>query len=70
MIAPTADMIEIALTQLQRDASWKKDELILPRQQEQLLIALPHRSDTFAAGYELGIQAARVLVAEKFKQSF
>lgn len=71
MIVPNAAMIETAVDQLKRDDLWKGHEWVLPDQQKELEEAVGDRAtNDFRAGFELGLQTARVLVAETFRQEF
>jgi hypothetical protein len=71
MIVPNAGMIETAVDQLQRDDLWKGHEWVLPDQRKELHEAVGDvATNDFAAGYELGLQTARILVAETFRQAF
>jgi hypothetical protein len=63
MTAPAAMMIEIAMDQLKSPTAFAGHEWLLPAQQKELLSAVPNASDDFKAGYELGMQSARVLLS-------
>lgn len=70
MIAPKANTIQVALSQLQTDDIWKGNETLLAEQEAELKAVLPEASNDFGEGYQLGLQVGRVLVAEMFKQEF
>ena len=63
MIAPAAMMIESAIDQLKSSTAFLGHEWVLPAQQKELALAVPQASSDFKAGYELGIQTARVLLS-------
>jgi hypothetical protein len=64
MQAPAAMMIETAIDELKSPATFAGHEWVLPAQQKELESAVPSASADFKAGYELGVQTARVLLAE------
>lgn len=59
MIAPSAGIIEMAIDAIRTPSP--DLEVILVEQQKQLLSAVPNASDSMVQGYQLGMQAARVL---------
>jgi len=63
MIAPAAMTIESAIDQLKSPTAFVGHEWVLPAQQKELASAVPQASNDFKAGYELGIQTARVLLS-------
>ena len=63
MIVPASEMIEMAIDQLKSETVFAGNEWVLPDQQKELNSVLPNSSNDFKAGYELGIQTARVLLS-------
>lgn len=63
MIAPSAMMIEMAIDQLKSANAFAEHEWVLPAQQKELSSVVLNASDDFKAGYELGVQTARVLLS-------
>jgi hypothetical protein len=56
-------MIETAIEELKSPTAFTGREWVLPAQQKELASAVPNASDDFKAGYELGVQTARVLLS-------
>jgi hypothetical protein len=56
-------MIETAIDELKSVTYWTGEEWVLPAQQKELHSAIPNASDDFKSGYELGVQACRVLIS-------
>lgn len=63
MIVPAAMFIEMAVDQLKSSATFAGQEWVREDQQKELFSAVPNISDDFKAGYELGLQTARVLLS-------
>lgn len=63
MIAPAAMFIEAAADQLKSPNAFAGHEWLLESQRKELASAVPGASDEFRAGYELGVQTARVLLS-------
>ena len=61
MIVPAAMMIETAIDQLHQYSITQSE--MLADQRKELCEAVPASSEDFQAGYELGIQTARVLLS-------
>jgi hypothetical protein len=63
MIVPSAANIEQAIGDLASTTAFVDHEWVLADQQQELHAAMPSASNDFIAGYTLGVQAARVMVA-------
>ena len=63
MMVPTAAVIEKAKNQLTDISYIRAHEQVFIDQQMQLDAAIPQVSNDFQSGYDLGLQAARVMVA-------
>lgn len=63
MIAPATMFIETAIDELKSPETFAGQEWVLQAQRKELECAVPNVSDDFRAGYELGVQTARVLLA-------
>jgi hypothetical protein len=63
VIAPPAETIESAIDQLQSRSVFVGREWVILAQQNELRAAMPNVTAQFMAGYQLGIQTARVLLA-------
>lgn len=63
MMAPTGTMINEALAQLNSPNAFAGEEWVRADQQKELAEIAPNASDAFKAGYELGLQTARVVLA-------
>ena len=57
MVIPSAGIIEAA-----QDRLYDVDLAILADQNKELREALPHASDSFISGYNLGLETARVML--------
>lgn len=61
MIVPTSAEITRAINQLASPTPFCGGDMALADQQAELCIAVPGASNDFIAGYELGLQTARVV---------
>jgi hypothetical protein len=62
MIAPAAMMVEIARDRLIDSSYMDKHRSILEAQMKEVQCAIPGQAGEFYFGYQLGVEAARVLL--------
>jgi hypothetical protein len=64
VIAPAAETVETAIEQLKNPAHRAQHQAIFDAQEKEVRSAIPGQSEEFYDGYELGVEAARVLVSQ------